>query len=118
FLGLVPNDEIARLQSAADLFVLSSVLEATPTVALEALACGTPVVSTDNPGGVELSGVFGADVTVVPQRDPAPVSEAVAAFPAAPRRVLPDPARTIAERLRLDGVAERYLAVYEEAARP
>ncbi len=40
FLGLVPNEEVALLQGAADLFVLSSALEATPTVALEALASG------------------------------------------------------------------------------
>src|SRR5262249_9906395 len=36
FAGLLPNQEVAALQGAADLFVLSSVLEATPTVALEA----------------------------------------------------------------------------------
>src|SRR4029453_19186158 len=42
FLGLVPNAQVARLQAAADLFVLSSELEATPTVALGAGGWGTP----------------------------------------------------------------------------
>src|SRR5437867_1449868 len=70
FLGLVPNDEVAELQAAAGLFVFFFVFEATPTVALEALASGTPVVSTDNPGGKELAALFGDDLTVVPMRDP------------------------------------------------
>jgi glycosyltransferase involved in cell wall biosynthesis len=117
FLGLVPNDEVARLQAAADLFVLSSVLEATPTVALEALACGTPVVSTDNPGGRELAGMFGQDVVVVPRQDPPALAGAVAAFLAAPRRVQPATLEAVADGFRLDGVVERYLDVYREALR-
>jgi glycosyltransferase involved in cell wall biosynthesis len=117
FLGLVPNAEVAALQGAADLFVLSSVLEATPTVALEALASGTPVVSADNPGGLELHGIFGGDVAVVPRQEPAALASAILSFLAAPRRVAPSTAATIAERFRLPGVAARYLSLYEEAAR-
>jgi glycosyltransferase involved in cell wall biosynthesis len=115
FLGLVPNEEVADLQAAADLFVLSSVLEATPTVALEALASGTPVVSTDNPGGNELAGLFGDDVRVAPKRDPAALAEAILAFLAAPRRTREATGDVIAARFRLAGVAERYLDLYREA---
>jgi glycosyltransferase involved in cell wall biosynthesis len=115
FLGLVPNEEVAELQAAADLFVLSSVLEATPTVALEALASGTPVVSTDNPGGKELAGLFGDDVRVVPMRDPDALAEAILAFLAAPRRAGAAAERRIASHFRLAGVAERYLGLYREA---
>ncbi|HEX6737728.1 MAG TPA: glycosyltransferase, partial [Vicinamibacteria bacterium] len=113
---LVPNAEVARLQAAADLFVLSSVLEATPTVALEALACGTPVVSTDNPGGLELHTVFGEDVTVVPRQQPESLARAILAFLAAPRRAASGTASRLEERFRLPGVVERYLALYREAA--
>jgi glycosyltransferase involved in cell wall biosynthesis len=116
FLGLVPNDEVAALQGGADLFVLSSVLEATPTVALEALACGTPVVSTDNPGGVELAETFGDDVALTPKGDAAALAQAVLAFLAAPRRTRPQSDRAIQERFRLPGVVERYLGLYREAA--
>jgi glycosyltransferase involved in cell wall biosynthesis len=116
FLGLVPNDEVARLQGAADLFVLSSELEATPTVALEALACGTPVVSTDNPGGLELGAVFGDDVRVVPKQDPEALALAVFEFAASPRRTRPASAEIVASRFRVAGVVERYLALYAEAA--
>jgi glycosyltransferase involved in cell wall biosynthesis len=114
-LGLVPNDEVAALQAAADVFVLSSVLEATPTVALEALACGTPVVSTDNPGGLELAAIFGDDVAVVPRGDPGALAAAVLAALAAPRRARPGTLERIAGGFRLDGVTDRYLEVYREA---
>ena len=116
FLGRVPNDEVAVLQGAADLFVLPSVLEATPTVALEALACGTPVVSTDSPGGVELHGLFGDDVAVVPRQNPPELAAAILAFLEKPRRTSEATTRLIEERFRLAGVADRYLTLYQEAA--
>ncbi len=115
FLGLVPNDAVAALQGAADLFVLSSVLEATPTVALEALACGTPVVSTDNPGGCELRDVFGDDVTVVPKSEPAALAASILAFLDAPRRARSASLAQIAARFRLPGVVATYLDLYEQA---
>jgi glycosyltransferase involved in cell wall biosynthesis len=115
FLGRVPNEQVAELTAAADLFALSSALEATPTVALEALACGTPVVSTDNPGGLELSGIFGDDVAVVPRQDPAALADSILGFLQAPRRARPRTAGILEERFRLPGVAARYLALYREA---
>jgi glycosyltransferase involved in cell wall biosynthesis len=116
FLGLVPNAEVARLQGAADLFVLSSVLEATPTVALEALASGTPVVSTDNPGGLELRALLGEDVTVVPRQDPEALAAALLAFLERPRRVSAETLRQVTERFSPASVVERYLELYRRAA--
>jgi glycosyltransferase involved in cell wall biosynthesis len=115
FLGLVPNQELAGLQGAADLFVLSSRLEATPTVALEALASGTPVVSTDNPGGVELNGMFGDDVCVVPRAAPAALAQAILDSARAPRRTRPASSAIVEQRFRLPGVAARYAELYAEA---
>jgi glycosyltransferase involved in cell wall biosynthesis len=117
-LGQVPNERVAALQTAADLFVLSSVLEATPTVALEALASGTPVVSTDSPGGVELATFFGDDITVVPKSDPAALAQAILTFLKKPRRVCTATMDRIADRFRLEGVSSRYLRLYEEAIGP
>ncbi len=80
FKGLVDNATIARYCGAADLFVLPSLLEALPTVAVEALAAGTPVVSSDNPGGLELNELFGPDVEIVPREQPLPLAAAITGF--------------------------------------
>jgi len=116
FLGLVPNPELPALVGAADAFVLSSVLEATPTVALEALACGTPVLSTDNPGGTELELAFGADVSVVPKGRPEALARSILELAARPRRASAQALERIEAGFRLGGVARRYLEIYERAA--
>ncbi len=46
FLGTRDHLEMPKLYSAADALVLPSAYEGMPTVVLEALACGTPIIST------------------------------------------------------------------------
>ena len=117
FLGLVPNQDVARLHAAADLFVLSSTLEATPTVVLEALACGTRVVSTDNPGGVELGSMFPEDLRIVPRENPRALADGIAASLRENRRISERTSRVIDERFSLRGLVDRYCEIYEEALR-
>ena len=74
-----------------------------PTVAVEALACEMrQIVSADNPGGVELHGVFGEDIRVVQKR--------IGALACAVRRRSPDRRRAsgtgaIQQRFRAEAVA-------------
>jgi len=112
FAGLVDNATVAAIDMAADVFVLPSLLEACPTVALEALACGTPVISADNPGGLELARLFGEDVRVVPREDPAALAAAVIAALDERRRVRPDTTSRIERELRAPAVAAEYYRVY------
>ena len=47
FMGALERDKIPGIINCADVFALCSLYEGMPTVVLEALACGVPVVSTD-----------------------------------------------------------------------
>jgi glycosyltransferase involved in cell wall biosynthesis len=114
FAGLVDNTVVARYCAAADLFVLPSILEALPTVAVEALACGTPVISADNPGGLELNDLFGRDVSLVAREQPIPLAKAVVEFLLDKRRTSQSTRDTIEREFRPEGVAARYRAIYED----
>jgi glycosyltransferase involved in cell wall biosynthesis len=117
FTGLLDNTAIARYCAAADLFVLPSILEALPTVAVEALASGTPVLSTDNPGGIELSREFGADVSVVPREQPIALGKSITHFLQNKRRTLAGTRQTIDREFRPAAVAAQYWQIYQEEVR-
>jgi len=117
FAGLVDNATVARYCAAADLFVLPSLLEALPTVAVEALACGTPVVSSDNPGGLELNDIFGPDVAIVPKAQSLALAGAITDFLAQKRRTSPKTRDAIDREFRPAAIAAHYRAIYEEVMR-
>jgi glycosyltransferase involved in cell wall biosynthesis len=50
FLGALPQEELAAVFRSADLFVLPSMFEGLPLVAIEAMACGCHAVISDLPG--------------------------------------------------------------------
>lgn len=116
FAGLVPNDRIARYAAAADVFALPSELEALPTVAVEALAAGTPVVSTDHPGGTELHALFGDDVQVVPRGDVDGLARLIADALARPRRTHTATAAIVRERFGPTAVRDAYERIYRQVA--
>ena len=76
FLGSLPRDRILRLFRAADAAVLSSSWENFPHTVVEALAVGTPVVSTAV-GGVPEVVADGENGLLVPPGDPAALAAAV-----------------------------------------
>ncbi len=115
FTGLLPNEEIARYAAVADVFALPSLLEALPTVAVEALASGTPVVSADHPGGVELHEMFGDDVQVVPKGQVIELADALEESLRSPVRVLPATLDLVARHFSPRAVHDAYERVYERA---
>ncbi|MDO5068080.1 MAG: glycosyltransferase [Propionibacteriaceae bacterium] len=69
FLGQLPNPEVPEVLRGLDVFVALSREESFGVAILEALACGTPAVTSDAPGPAEVmrDGVTGF---VVPRNDP------------------------------------------------
>ncbi|MEO5895874.1 MAG: glycosyltransferase family 4 protein [Vicinamibacterales bacterium] len=114
FAGLIDNSAIAHYCAAADLFVLPSLLEALPTVAVEALAAGTPVLSSDNPGGLELNDVFGHDVAIVPREQSIQLAAAIDQFLQHKRRTHRATRSAIARDFSPAAVAAQYREVYQQ----
>jgi glycosyltransferase involved in cell wall biosynthesis len=110
----VGNDDLPSLYAAADLFVYPSLYEGFGLPVAEAMACGTPVITSTNSSLPEVAG--DAAVLVDPRDD--------AALAAAIERVLGDAElRTIlsarglnqSARFTWDRCARETLAVYEQA---
>jgi glycosyltransferase involved in cell wall biosynthesis len=56
FLGFIDNEDVADLYRGAELFVLPSFFEGFGLPVLEAMACGTPVITSDAASLPEVSG--------------------------------------------------------------
>ena len=112
FLGDVPDDDLVALTRAVDVTVVPSrALEGFGLVALEALACGTPVIVTDTGGLPEA--VAGLDVPVVPAGDAVALA-AVLGRCLTGDLTLPDAdaCRAFASRHRWDQVVDRHRELY------
>ena len=70
FTGAVPHERLPTFYSAADVTVMPSSYESFGLVAVESLACGTPVVAT-RVGGLTAIIKDGETGLLVPWRDPA-----------------------------------------------
>ena len=113
FLGFVSNPY--KYMKRAELLAISSKYEGFGVVVTEALACGTPVVSTNCPGGpsdILNDGEYGELVDVGNARG---LADAMAYTLDDP----PDPERLVkrARHYRADKVADRYAKVIDRATR-
>lgn len=72
----LPHRELAARLREADVFVLPSLEEGMARTALEAMACGLPVVLTPNTGADDLV-IPGENGQIVPLRDPPAIAAAI-----------------------------------------
>ncbi|MBA2447592.1 MAG: glycosyltransferase [Chloroflexi bacterium] len=114
FVGPVPHERLPLFYRAADVTVMPSTYESFGLVAVESLACGTPVVAS-RVGGLPTIVRDGENGFLIPWRHPRLFADKI-------RAVLTDP--TLRRRLRRNGlataqhfgwsaVAERTLDVYD-----
>ena len=107
-----------EIYAMADVFIIPSVAENFPCVALEALASGTPVIGSDAGGIPE---IVSKDVGwIFPSRDSAALAQTISsAFSNTKQLDMMRPAcRHRAEKLyTLDGMLEKYKCLYEELCR-
>jgi D-inositol-3-phosphate glycosyltransferase len=115
FVGAVEHERLSVCYRAADVTVMPSSYESFGLVAVESLACGTPVVAT-RVGGLTSIVRDGETGLLVPWRDPVLFAERL-------RTILTDEpmrarfaarARASVERYGWDHIAEEHLALYSE----
>ena len=118
FLGSRSQDTLPYYYSAADIVVMPSLYESFGLVALEAMACGTPVVAS-RVGGLPYVVRDGEAGLLVPENDPASLAEGL-------RRLLTDEplrarlgeqAHGIAQGYSWRQVADETLRLYGEVLR-
>jgi D-inositol-3-phosphate glycosyltransferase len=117
FVGSQPQDDLPRFYSAADVVAVPSRYESFGLVAVEALACGVPVVAS-RVGGLKFTVEEGTSGLLVPWGDAAALAETL-------RRVLDDDglrrelaaaARPSVERFAWTSVAASVRHVYQRLA--
>lgn len=114
FAGAVPQSELPTYYGAADVMVLPSHYESFGLVALEAMACGTPVV-VSRVGGLKTFVRNGESGYLVPWRCPDPFAEQIEVMLANPslRRAMGTRALATARGMGWSGVSVKLMDFYD-----
>ncbi len=115
FLGYVTDDDLRALYTGAVALVFPSLIEGFGLPPLEAMACGTPVISSDAPA---MNEVLRGAAIFVPRRNPRAIAEAAAQLLREPsrREEWSARAREYAAAFSWQRTAAETAAVYREAA--
>ena len=118
FLGPLPRPRLARVMGSADAVAVASSSETFGLVAVEAQACGTPVLATDV-DGLRYAVRDGRTGVLVPGRDPAVWAQELLRAAREPRRwrAMSHAAVLRARELTWDDVAAQHAAAYRACAR-
>lgn len=115
FRGAKEQDTLVYYYTAAEMVVMPSHYESFGMVAIEAMACGTPVIASDV-GGLSFSIEDGFNGYLVPGRDPQALADKIVLL--LKYRVLRDQlseqARAWVKRYSWVDIADELLAVFEE----
>jgi glycosyltransferase involved in cell wall biosynthesis len=122
FLGRIPWDHVQEFLASSDIFVLPSVkdtygnMDGLPTVLLEAMSCGVPVIASDI-GGVSMVVEHGRTGLLVPPGDAHALANAIATLaedPAKRQAIGQAARRAIEEQFNWNNVVLRLVDVLEQ----
>ncbi len=113
FMGRMEQQDLPLYYSAADVSVLPSYYESFGLVALESMACGTPVIAS-RVGGLPTIVKDGLNGYLIPWRCPEPFADGLEALlgNAAIRRAMSEAARQTALSMGWAAVVDRLLETY------
>jgi D-inositol-3-phosphate glycosyltransferase len=119
FAGAQDQDLLPYYYSAAQVVVVPSHYESFGMVALEAMACGTPVIASDV-GGLPYTVQDGKTGYLVPQGDPEALAEKIALVLSNPAlaRQLGTNGRTFAQDYRWELIASQVDQLYQRTLSP
>lgn len=115
FAGALPNAELSRWYSAADILILASSREGWANVLLESMACGTPVVATSIWGTPEVVADPVAGRLVEERNGPAfadAIRHLLADYPSRPK------VRAYAEQFSWQSTTDAQVTLFDKIANP
>jgi glycosyltransferase involved in cell wall biosynthesis len=116
FLGL--RSDVASLLGSLDVYALSSTTEGFSIACIEAMAAGTPVVSTRSGGPEEIIGDESCGL-LVPTRDPLALAnaiETIATSPTLSRQLATQALERVRERYTLSAMLKAYERLFQDVA--
>lgn len=115
FLGQVEKDQMIKLYQNATLFILPSYREGLPTVLLEAMSSGLPIIATDVRGNRDLIS-NGENGLLVPPKNPIKMAETIITLLEDEKlieRLGKNARKTIIEKYTWNDVFNKFLKYYE-----
>jgi glycosyltransferase involved in cell wall biosynthesis len=116
-MGMECREKLVEMYRRASIFVLPSHHEGMPTVLLEAMATGAPVISTAVGGACEVVN-HGENGLLVPPREPEALADALLLLlnnPMLRHHLGQHAQQSVAQEYSWDRVCQRYLSCYEQA---
>jgi glycosyltransferase involved in cell wall biosynthesis len=118
FLGQVDKNELVKLYQNATLFIFPSYHEGLPTVLLEAMSCGLPVIATDVRGNRDLIS-HGENGLLVPPKNPKKMAETIITLledEKLMKQLGKNARKTTVEKYTWNVVSNNFLKCYESLA--
>lgn len=115
FLGQIKKDILIKLYQNATLFILPSYHEGLPTVLLEAMSCGLPIIATDVRGNRDLISDRENGI-LVPPRAPKKMAEAICILlkdEALMKNLSKNARKTVEENYTWDTISNKFLKYYK-----